>query len=150
MQRYLRPYLLDSGGVEVCDAGAARRLAGRPQQTPGKAEAAADKIATIWQAHPGHSYLAPDGRAYPARGALQLVFCDLGPPGDGWNVYDELRAQLATRGVPPGAVRFIHQAKTDRDKAQLFAACRSGRVAVLVGSTETMVVGTNAQHRAIP
>ena len=125
------------------------RLAGLPQQTPGKAEAAADTIAAIWQAHRDRPYLAPDGRAYPARGALQLVFCDLGTPGDGWNVYDELRTQLAARGVPRDAVRFIHEAKTDRDKAQLFAACRSGRVAVLVGSTEKMGVGTNVQDRAI-
>jgi N12 class adenine-specific DNA methylase len=125
------------------------RLAGLPQDTPGKAEAAAGRIAAIWQDCRDRSYLAPDGRAYPARGALQLVFCDLGTPGEGWNIYDELRSQLAARGVPPGAVRFIHQAKTDRDKAQLFAACRSGRVAVLVGSTEKMGVGTNVQDRAI-
>ena len=83
------------------------------------------------------------------RGSLQLVFCDLGTPGPGWNVYDELRDQLAARGLPREAVRFIHEAKTDRDKAQLFAACRAGRVAVLVGSTEKMGVGTNVQDRAI-
>jgi hypothetical protein len=125
------------------------RLAGLPQKTPGKPEAAAGRIAAIWQAHRDQSYRAPDGRAYPARGALQLVFCDLGTPGDGWNVYHELRSQLTARGVPQDAVRFIHEAKTDRDKAQLFAACRTGRVAVLVGSTEKMGVGTNVQDRAI-
>jgi hypothetical protein len=64
-------------------------------------------------------------------------------------VYDDLRDQLVARGLPRGAVRFIHEAKTDRDKAQLFAACRSGSVAVLVGSTEKMGVGTNVQDRAI-
>jgi N12 class adenine-specific DNA methylase len=125
------------------------RLAGLPQQTPRKAEAAAGRIAAIWQECRDRSYLTPDGRAYPARGALQLVFCDLGTPGDGWNVYDELHTQLAARGVPPDAVRFIHEARTDRDKARLFAACRSGRVAVLAGSTEKMGVGTNVQDRAI-
>ena len=31
---------------------------------------------------------------------------------------------------------------TDADKAALFAACRSGSVAMLVGSTEKMGVGT--------
>ena len=94
-------------------------------------------------------YVRNRRRAYPARGALQLVFCDLGTPGDGWNVYDELRTHLAARGVPADAVRFIHEARTDRDKARLFAACRSGSVAVLVGSTEKMGVGTNVQDRAI-
>ena len=125
------------------------RLVGLPQTTPGKTEAAATRIAAIWRAHRDHEYLAPDGTPYPVRGSLQLVFCDLGTPGPGWNVYDELRDQLVARGLPRGAVRFIHEAKTDRDKAQLFAACRSGSVAVLVGSTEKMGVGTNVQDRAI-
>src|SRR6185312_13629783 len=53
------------------------------------------------------------------------------------------------RGVPRESVRFIHEAKSDRDKAQLFAACRAGRVSVLIGSTEKMGVGTNVQDRAI-
>jgi N12 class adenine-specific DNA methylase len=125
------------------------RLVGLPQTTPGKTEAAATRIAAIWRAHQDHEYLAPNGTPYPVRGSLQLVFCDLGTPAPGWNVYDDLRDQLLARGLPRGAVRFIHEAKTDRDKAQLFAACRSGNVAVLVGSTEKMGVGTNVQDRAI-
>ena len=43
----------------------------------------------------------------------------------------------------------MHEAKTDRDKGELFAACRAGTVAVLIGSTEKMGVGTNVQFRAI-
>jgi len=43
----------------------------------------------------------------------------------------------------------VHDAANDRAKAELFAACRDGRVAVLVGSTEKMGVGTNVQARAI-
>jgi hypothetical protein len=73
--------------------------------------------------------------------------CTRGPGGP--NVYDELRGHLAARGPPRDAVRFTHEAKTDRDKAQLFAACRNGSVAVLVGSTEKMGMGTNVQDRAI-
>jgi N12 class adenine-specific DNA methylase len=125
------------------------RLTGLPQETPGKAAVAATRIAAIWQANRAAEYRAPDGRPYPVRGSLQLVFCDLGTPGPGWNVYDELRDLLVARGVPREAVRFIHEAKTDRDKGQLFAACRSGSVAVLIGSTEKMGVGTNVQDRAI-
>ena len=93
--------------------------------------------------------LRPRRPALPGRGSLQLVFCDLGTPGPGWNAYDELRDQLTARGLPPEKVRFIHEAKTDRDKARLFAACRTGAVAVLIGSTEKMGVGTNVQDRAI-
>jgi diaminopimelate epimerase len=53
------------------------------------------------------------------------------------------------RGVPRDQVRFVHQAKSDDAKARLFAACRDGRVAVLVGSSEKMGVGTNVQARAL-
>ena len=127
------------------------RLVGLPQKTPGKTGAAATRIAAIWRAHRNREYQAPDGTPYPVRGSLQIVFCDLGTPGPGpgWSVYDELRDQLVARGLPREAVRFIHEAKTDRDKAQLFAACRAGSVAVLVGSTEKTGVGTNVQDRAI-
>jgi len=125
------------------------RLVGLPQDTPGKIAAAADRIAAIWAACDDDEYFDPGGLPYPGRGSLQLVFCDLGTPGPGWNAYDELRAQLTTRGLPPEKVRFIHDAKTDRDKARLFAACRTGAVAVLVGSTEKMGVGTNVQDRAV-
>jgi hypothetical protein len=122
------------------------RLVGLEQETPGKAAVAAERIAAIWRDHRDHQYRAPDGTPYPVRGALQLVFCDLGTPGPNWNVYDDLRDQLVARGLPRESVRFIHEAKSDRDKAQLFAACRAGRVAVLVGSTEKMGVGTFTDH----
>jgi N12 class adenine-specific DNA methylase/SAM-dependent methyltransferase len=125
------------------------RLLGLPQTAPGKIAAAADRIAAIWKAHQDDEYFDPDGIPYPGRGSLQLVFCDLGTPGPSWNAYDELRDQLTARGLPSQAIRFVHEAKTDRDKARLFAACRTGGVAVLVGSTEKMGVGTNVQDRAI-
>jgi hypothetical protein len=51
--------------------------------------------------------------------------------------------------VPQTRVAFIHDARNDKAKADLFAACRDGRVNVLVGSTEKMGVGTNVQARAV-
>jgi hypothetical protein len=125
------------------------RLTGLSQETPGKAAVVAGRVTAIWKAHRDAEYRAPNGAPYPVRGSLQLVFCDLGTPGPGWNVYDELRDQLVARGLPREAVQFIHEAKTDRDKAQLFAACLIGSIAVLIGSTEKMGVGTNVQDRAI-
>jgi N12 class adenine-specific DNA methylase len=125
------------------------RLVGQPQTTPGKTTAAANRITAIWQHTRDRVYRSPGGTPYPVPGALQLVFCDLGTPGPHWNIYDDLRGQLVARGLPRESIRYIHEAKTDRDKAQLFAACRSGTVAVLVGSTEKMGVGTNVQDRAI-
>jgi hypothetical protein len=125
------------------------RLVGQRQIVPGKLAVAADRIAAIWQAHRDDEYLTPGGTPYPVRGSLQLVFSDLGTPGPGWNAYDELRAQLTARGLPRDAIRFVHEAKNDTDLARLFAACRSGHVAVLLGSTEKLGVGTNVQDRAV-
>jgi hypothetical protein len=46
-------------------------------------------------------------------------------------------------------VRFMHEARNDSEKARLFADARAGHVAVLIGSTQKMGVGTNIQRRAI-
>jgi hypothetical protein len=46
-------------------------------------------------------------------------------------------------------VRFVHEGASDRQKADLFAQARSGSIAVLVGSTAKMGVGTNVQARAL-
>ena len=110
----------------------------------------ADHIARIHRDHKDDVFTDPrTGEESPLRGALQIVFCDLGTPNkDRWNVYDELKAQLVTRGVPEGGIRFAHEAKNDKEKARLFAAAREGRVAVLIGSTSKMGVGTNVQLRA--
>jgi len=125
------------------------RLAGVPMTGPGKIGAAATRIAGIWRDHRDHAYPAPGGGQMSGRGSLQIVFCDLGTPGDQWNVYDGLRDQLTGMGMPREAIRFIHEARTDEAKAELFAACRAGAVSVLIGSTEEMGVGTNVQARAI-
>ena len=127
------------------------RLVGQdPDPAGGKAAVAADRIARWYHATKGAVY--PDVSGGPSRrlGGLQLVFCDLGTPHPGaWSVYEELRGQLTARGVPEHLVRFVHEAGDDRAKAELFAACRDGRVAVLIGSTEKMGVGTNVQARLV-
>jgi len=114
-----------------------------------KLDVVADRIAGIYADTKDNVYLDDAGEPSPVRGSLQLVFCDLSTPGEGWNAYDQLHGNLTARGVPGERVRFIHEAKTDADKARLFAACRAGHVAVLIGSTAKMGVGTNVQTRAI-
>ncbi|MDL5160417.1 SNF2-related protein [Actinomycetospora termitidis] len=139
--------------LRICSEGRAAaldlRLLDRPQTGPATVERAAENIAAVWAAHRDDRFTRPDGTTHPTPGALQIVFCDLGTPGPGWNVYDELREQLAARGLPRRGVRFIHDATTDTAKGALFAAARSGEVAVLIGSTEKMGVGTNVQARAV-
>ena len=86
----------------------------------------------------------------------QLVFCDLSTPKSAgsehtgeFSVYDDIRAKLIARGVPPEQIAFIHDANTEIKKKELFARVRSGDVRVLIGSTAKMGAGTNCQDRLI-
>lgn len=125
-------------------------MEGPDEYEDSKVSIAAEKIAVIYHANKDRTYLAPDGTDHPTPGALQLVFSDLGVPREGrWNMYDGLRDALIEKGVPADLVRFMGDAKTDTEKAQLFSQCRSGQVAVLIGSTERMGVGTNVQARCV-
>jgi N12 class adenine-specific DNA methylase len=122
-----------------------------PDPSGGKLAAAASVIADIYQHSRDRAYMGDDRARSSRRGSLQLVFCDLGTPNPDrpWCVYDQLRAELTKRGVPQDAIRYMHQARNDMEKARLFAAARAGTIAVLIGSTEKMGVGTNVQARAI-
>lgn len=118
---------------------------------PPALETIAENIARIHHQHKDNRYLdSRTGEPSPIPGALQLVFLDLGTPKDDqWNAYDELKLLLTERGVPEAGIRYIHEAKNDKQKASMFSAAREGRIAVLMGSTTRMGVGTNVQARAI-
>ncbi len=83
--------------------------------------------------------------------SAQLIFCDLSTPkGDGtFNVYEDICNKLKEQGVPPEEIAFIHDANTEKRKAELFAKVRSGQVRFLLGSTAKMGAGTNVQDRLI-
>lgn len=85
------------------------------------------------------------------RKSTQLVFCDLSTPkNDGsFNVYDDVREKLVEKGIPREEIRFIHEAGTEAQKAELFAKVRAGDVRVLLGSTPKLGAGTNIQDRLI-
>ena len=126
--------------------GVPPRLTDEPQ----KIDRIADDVYAEWLAHRDDAYPGEDGQPDPVTGGLQLVFCNEGvPKAEDWNLYDELRNLLIERGMPRSAIRFIHDAASARKKAELFAACNAGHVAVLIGSTEKMGVGTNVQRRCI-
>ncbi|MGH9068492.1 MAG: helicase [Acidimicrobiales bacterium] len=115
-----------------------------PDPSGGKVAACAERVAEIHHAGADRRFTGSD-----RRGVFQMVFCDLGTPkGPGhWSVYQELKDRMVAGGVPADGIRFIHEARSDLDKINLFTACRDGRVAVLVGSTEKMGLGTNAHTR---
>lgn len=84
----------------------------------------------------------------------QLVFCDLSTPKEGANkdspafqdVYHDLKAKLMAAGIPEREIAYIHDAKTETQKASMFANVRSGHIRVLIGSTAKMGAGTNVQR----
>jgi N12 class adenine-specific DNA methylase len=106
-----------------------------------KLNVVADRITAMWQEHPGK---------------LQAAFLDLGTPkqrkehdGPAWTDYQSygrLRRMLTDRGMDVTRIRFIHDAKSDAEKARLFRDCRTGKVDVIVGSTDKLGVGTNIQN----
>ena len=70
-------------------------------------------------------------------------------PEKPFTVYEDIRQKLIAGGMPPDQVAFIHEAKTDVQKKELFSKVRSGQVRVLIGSTFKMGAGTNVQDKLI-
>lgn len=82
--------------------------------------------------------------------STQLVFCDMSTPrNDAFNVYDEIKNKLLEEGIPESEIAYIHNAKTDVKKKELFSKVREGKVRILIGSTGKMGAGTNVQERLI-
>lgn len=81
----------------------------------------------------------------------QLVFCDLSTPrNDGtFNVYDDIKNKLISKGVPEEEIEFIHNAKTNPQKLKLFEDMRNGTKRILIGSTSKMGAGMNVQDKLI-
>lgn len=125
-------------------------LVGIYSQDKGKAPVVAERILATWRETQHLVYDDVHGNTAERTGAMQVVFCDLGTPKPGdAQVYGKIRRRLIAGGMPAESIRFIHEARTDTAKAALFADCRSGRVAVLFGSTDKLGVGTNVQKRLI-
>jgi hypothetical protein len=68
---------------------------------------------------------------------------------DAWDVYNDVRGKLITRGVPPEEIAFIHDARTDLQRSDLFESVRAGRIRFLLGSSRKMGAGMNVQTRLV-
>lgn len=103
-----------------------------------KINACIDNIFMIWQENADKK-------------SAQLVFCDLSTPKPDaeFSVYTDIRRKLIERGVPESEISFIHEAKTEAQKEELFKKVRKGEVRVLLGSTQKMGAGTNVQNKLI-
>ncbi|RKE52389.1 N-6 DNA methylase [Sphingobacterium detergens] len=88
---------------------------------------------------------------YQAQKGTQFVFSDLGTykPGE-WNVYSEIKRKLVEdHGIPTHEIRFIQEAKTEKQRKEIIWDANEGKIRVLFGSTEMLGTGVNAQKRAV-
>ncbi|KRA65323.1 DEAD/DEAH box helicase family protein [Rhizobium sp. Root651] len=105
----------------------------------------------IWRETSENTYLRPDGKLYDLPGAAQMIFSDLGTINvektRGFSAYRWIRDELIRMGVPPSEIAFMQDYKKTEAKQRLFGDVRAGKVRFLVGSSETMGTGVNAQLR---
>ena len=140
---------IDTRFVLMPDTGEDPRAGDEPGN---KLNALIGNVHRIWRETAEKRYLQPDtGTLYPISGAAQMVFSDLGTEAAdskrGFSAYLWIRDELVRLGVPREQVAFMQDHKKSEAKQKLFAAVNSGRVRVLIGSTQTMGTGVNAQQR---
>ena len=88
-----------------------------PSDPNSKAAKCAENVFEIWQRTAGQR-------------STQMIFCDLSTPKDDgtFSVYDDIRAKLLELGVPENEIAYIHNAKSEVQKKDLFGKVRSGQV----------------------
>ena len=109
-----------------------------PSDPNSKAAKCAENVFEIW-------------RRTADQHSTQMIFCDLSTPKDDgtFSVYDDIHAKLLELGIPENEIAFIHNAKSEVQKKDLFGKVRSGQVRILLGSTQRMGAGTNCQQKLI-
>jgi len=105
----------------------------------------------IWAETAENSYTRTDGKPFDLPGAAQMIFSDLGTisveKSRGFSAYRWIRDELVRMGVPASEIAFMQDYKKSEAKQRLFGDVRAGKVRFLIGSSETMGTGVNAQLR---
>lgn len=105
----------------------------------------------IWSETGENEYLTREGKPFDLPGAAQMIFSDLGTisveKSRGFSAYRWIRDELIRLGVPPSEIAFMQDYKKTEAKHRLYADVNAGKVRFLIGSSETMGTGVNAQLR---
>lgn len=106
--------------------------------TNGKLYKCAEKVFEIWN------------KTKENRGT-QVVFSDIGVPNGNksFNVYQFIKNELIQKGVPDYEICFVHDAKNDKERQDMFQDVCSGAKRIIFGSTEKLGTGTNIQTRLV-
>ncbi len=110
-----------------------------PDQPGSKLNVAADIIAQTF-----HDSTSVKG--------AQMVFSDAfqdNPDKPRFNLYEEMKKKLIERGVPENQIAIITADIKDARREALFTKVNDGDLRVVIGSTERMGVGVNAQEHLI-
>lgn len=110
----------------------------------------AEEVAQRYFANQDNIYHT-NGEPDAVKGAMQMIFSDVGvPKGEGqFSVYEDIKDKLIGMGIPRDKIKFVHDYKSNRQKAALREECAKGHVAVLIGTTAKLGTGTNVQKRLI-
>lgn len=126
-------------------------VASLPNDPLSKLNIMIDRVEEIFHRTADNTYYAQENVPYAIRGGAQFIFSDLGTPNAeavrGFSVYRWIREELIRRGIPAGEIAFIHDYKKASQKQALFADINAGRIKILIGSTQKMGTGVNAQRR---
>ena len=105
----------------------------------------------IWQDTASQHYRQRDGVPFPIPGAAQMIFSDLGTLSAEntrcFSAYRWIKDELIRLGVPPSEIAIMQHFKRSAEKQRLFNDINAGRVRFVLGSTQTMGTGVNAQLR---
>lgn len=83
----------------------------------------------------------------------QMIFVDLGTPGSeerrGFSAYNQIVESLVAQGIPAKEIAVMQNYKKSDEKQKLFRAMNEGTIRVLIGSSEAMGTGVNAQKKLV-
>jgi len=66
-----------------------------------------------------------------------------------FNIYDEMKHLLVSKGIPSEQIVYIHDYDNREDRENLFAQVNRGEVRVILGSTIKLGTGVNVQQRGV-
>jgi N12 class adenine-specific DNA methylase/adenine-specific DNA methylase len=105
----------------------------------------------IWRETATQQYQQRDGTPFPIPGAAQMIFSDLGTLAAedtrSFSAYRWIKEELIRLGVPAAEIAIMQHFKRSAEKQRLFGDINAGRVRFVLGSTQTMGTGVNAQLR---
>jgi N12 class adenine-specific DNA methylase/adenine-specific DNA methylase len=128
-------------------------LPGNANEDGNKLNALIDNVYSIWRETSDRRYTRTDGVPYLLPGAAQMIFSDLGTLNveatRGFSAYRWIKSRLVALGVPAEQIAFMQDYKKSSAKQRLFQDINAGKTRIVIGSSDTMGTGVNAQRRLI-